>query len=96
MFGGLCWTVNTHMAVGVGEGGILVHVGKDLYDEALAAGARPMVMGARTMGGVVMVLAADLPDDEALDDWVAPAVQRAVARPPKAPKSAKSRAARRD
>lgn len=87
MFGGLCWTVNTHMAVGVAGDGLLVHVGKDRYDEALADGARPAVMGQRTMHGVVLVDAADLPDDASLHAWVGPAVARARAKKPKPPKN---------
>lgn len=81
MFGGLCWTVNTHMAVGTGEADLMVHVGSAGVGEALEHGARPARMGERTMGGVVLVAAADLPDREALDAWVRPAVERARARP---------------
>ncbi len=62
MFGGLCWTVNTHMAVGTGEDDLMVHVGKDGLDQALEQGARRATMGERTMGGVVLVSAANLPD----------------------------------
>lgn len=87
MFGGLCWTVNTHMAVGAGADDLMVHVGKDGTDAALRRGARPATMGERTMGGVVLVGAADLPDSDALDAWVGPAVQRARAKPPKKPKT---------
>ena len=54
MFGGLCWTVNTHMAVGTGDADLMV-----------------------------LVAAADLPDSNALDAWVGPAVERARAKPPK-------------
>ena len=83
MFGGLCWTVNTHMAVGAGGDDLMVHVGKGGIDEALGNGARPATMGERTMGGVVLVAAADLPDEHALEAWVGPAVERAKAKPPK-------------
>jgi hypothetical protein len=83
MFGGLCWTVNTHMAVGTGDDDLMVYVGKDGVAEALEHGARPATMGERTMGGVVLVAAADVPDAGALDAWVGPAVERAQARPPK-------------
>lgn len=89
MFGGLCWTVNTHMAVGTGEEDLMVHVGTDGIDAALAAGARPATMGERTMGGVVLVDAADLPDETSLAAWVDPAVARAQARPPKKAKKSK-------
>ncbi|WP_166139816.1 TfoX/Sxy family protein [Nocardioides ochotonae] len=89
MFGGLCWTVNTHMAVGAGEDDLMVHVGTDGVEDALSLGARRATMGERTMGGVVLVAAADLPDPASLDAWVAPAVARALARP------AKTRSARK-
>lgn len=87
MFGGLCWTVNTHMAVGTGEDDLMVHVGKNGVDDALEKGARPATMGERTMGGVVLVAAEDLPDADSLDAWVGPAVERARAKPPKKPKA---------
>jgi TfoX/Sxy family transcriptional regulator of competence genes len=87
MFGGLCWTVNTHMAVGTSDADLMVHVGKDGVDDALEHGARPAMMGERTMGGVVLVAAADLRDADGLDAWVGPAVERARAKPPKKPKA---------
>ncbi|WP_110240288.1 TfoX/Sxy family protein [Nocardioides gilvus] len=87
MFGGLCWTVNTHMAVGTGTKDLMVHVGKDGVDEALAQGAQRATMGERAMGGVVLVAAEDLPDAGSLDAWVRPAVERAQARQPKPPKA---------
>jgi TfoX/Sxy family transcriptional regulator of competence genes len=83
MFGGLCWTVNTHMAVGTGDDDVMVHVGKDGVEEALGKGARLATMGERTMGGVVLVAASDLPDAETMEAWVRPAVERAAAKPPK-------------
>lgn len=86
MFGGLCWTVNTHMTVGTGEVDLMVHVGKEGVESALAQGARQATMGRRTMGGVVLVAAEDLPDAASLDAWVRPAVERAIARSPKPPK----------
>lgn len=89
MFGGLCWTVNTHMAVGTGEEDLMVHVGTDGVEAALERGARPATMGERTMGGVVLVAAEDLPDAAALDAWVGPAVERARAKPPKKSKKSK-------
>lgn len=86
MFGGLCWTVNTHMAVGTGDADLMVHVGTDGIEEALRRGARRATMGGRTMGGIVLVGADDLPDTGTLDAWVVPAVERALAKPPKKPK----------
>lgn len=83
MFGGLCWTVNTHMAVGVGDGDLIVHVGKEGIGEALEKGAKPARMGERTMGGVVLVPASDISEADALDAWVVPAVERARVKHPK-------------
>jgi hypothetical protein len=83
MFGGLCWTVNTHMAVGAGDDDLMVYVGRDGLDEALKNGARPATMGERTMGGVVLVAATDIADTDSLEGWVGPAVARALAKPPK-------------
>ena len=90
MFGGLCWTVNTHMAVGAAGDDLMVHVGTDGVVEALEHGARPAMMGERTMGGMVLVASADLPDAAALAAWVTPAVERARAKPPKKPKASKA------
>ena len=86
MFGGLCWTINAYMAVGAGDDDLMVYVGKDGTDHALTRGARPATMGQRTMGGVVLVAAEDVPDADSLDAWVRPAVERARAKPPKTPK----------
>lgn len=83
MFGGLCWTVNTHMAVGVWDDELMVHLGADGVQQALEEGARRATMGRRTMGGVVLVAGQDVADAESLEAWVRPAVRRAQAKPPK-------------
>jgi len=88
MFGGLCWTVNTHMAVGTIRDELMVSVGKDGVDAALVRGARQCMMGERPMAGMVLVGAADAPDEASLDAWVGPAVARAVEKPPKKSKRA--------
>lgn len=90
MFGGLCWTVNTHMAVGVAGEDLMVYVGKEGYDDAARRGARAMSVGERTMTAVVLVPATDVPDADTLDAWIAPAVALAKSRPPKKPKPKKA------
>jgi hypothetical protein len=57
MFGGRCFMLDGNMLVGpTKDGGMLVRVGKDRYQHALALpGARPMIMGARTMSGFIEV-----------------------------------------
>lgn len=71
---------------GVGNDDLMVQVGRDGAEDAVAAGARQAMMGERTMSGVVLVSAEDLRDEEALAGWVVPAMDRARAKPPKKPK----------
>lgn len=72
MFGGRCFMLNGNMLVGpMKDGGMLVRVGKQRYDAALALpGARRMTMGSRTMSGFVEVTGDVLEDDEVLLDWI--------------------------
>lgn len=72
MFGGRCFMLDGNMLVGpMKDGSLLVRVGKDGYERALALpGARPMSMGARTMSGFVEVTGDVLEDDEVLLDWI--------------------------
>ena len=79
MFGALAFMVDGNMAVAVGPQGLLVRVGKDGYDDALAAGAEPMTMGERTMSGYVRVAE---PGDN-LPRWVDRGVATARSLPPK-------------
>lgn len=72
MFGGRAFMLHGNMLVGpMKHGGLLVRVGKERYDEALALpGAGPMTMGARTMSGFLEVSGDVLEDDEVLLDWI--------------------------
>ncbi len=84
MFGGLAWMVSTHMAVGLtGDGRLLVRVGKDGMDEALARGGEPMQMGSRTMNGFVVVPPDRVQQDADLADWIRVGVDVATSLPPK-------------
>jgi hypothetical protein len=65
MFGALVFMLDGNMAVAANQDGLMVRVGEDGVDEALAAGARPFAMGGRTMKGWVVV---DPGDD--LPAWV--------------------------
>ncbi|MCR6673717.1 TfoX/Sxy family protein [Devosia ginsengisoli] len=73
MFGGRCFMLSGNMLVcPMKDGGLLVRVGKERYDESLALpGARPMTMGSKTMAGFVEVSGDVLEDDEVLLDWIA-------------------------
>lgn len=93
MFGGLCFMVNTHLAVGVTGGGLLLRVGRESVGDAIERGATQALMGERAMTGVVHV-AAGLLDGPELEEWVLPAVEGALALPPKPPKKPKRKGVR--
>lgn len=65
MFGGLCFLMDGNMLVALhGSGGAMFRVGKASEAEALAvAGAKPMEMTGRRMGGFV-----DVPDGQDVGD----------------------------
>ena len=55
-FGSLCFTVDGRMCCAVNPRGLLVRVGRDGVDRALAeANVGPMEMAGRTMSGFVLV-----------------------------------------
>ena len=84
MFGGLAFLVNTHMACGVMGEDLMVRVGRQAHDDAMASGAREMTKTGRPMRGLVVVPAAGL-DGDSLAAWLEQAVQFAESEPPKAP-----------
>ncbi len=72
MFGAMAFMRHGNMVVAPMKGGaLLVRVGKDGMEAALARpGAMPMDMGGKTMGGFVVVSGDVLEDDEVLDQWI--------------------------
>ena len=71
MFGGLCLMINGHMTVGVTSEDMMVRVGPDGYEDALAQPhARAMDFTGKPMKGYVYVGRDGLVSDEALDAWV--------------------------
>lgn len=80
MMGALCFLLDGNMIGGAdrtknGQGRFLFRVGKDGYDAALKRkGARPMVMGGRTMRGFVFVDENDC-KGKMLEDWIALAIE---------------------
>jgi TfoX/Sxy family transcriptional regulator of competence genes len=89
MFGGLAFMVNTHMAASVSGDGLLMPV--DDVDDALARGAEQMTMGERVMKGFVRIPGPLLASDEALAQWVEPAVAAALVKAPKPPKDRRAK-----
>jgi TfoX/Sxy family transcriptional regulator of competence genes len=70
MFGGLCFMLNGNMVAGASKRGLLLRVGKEQHDAALARpGAAPMAMSGRPMAGYIIV---DPPpaDEHALREWL--------------------------
>jgi TfoX/Sxy family transcriptional regulator of competence genes len=84
MFGGLAFLLDGNMSVGVRAGELMVRVGADGTEEALAQPhARQSFMGERPMKGWVLVAAEGLRDDDELGGWVRRGVAHARSLPPK-------------
>lgn len=84
MFGGLCFLLHGNMACGVLKDELLVRVGKDGYEQALAQPhVRPMDFTGRVSKGMVYVAAAGLRDAPALRRWVRVGAGFATSLPPK-------------
>jgi len=71
MFGGIAFMIYGNMAVGVSGEELMVRVGKDSHDEAIALpGARTFDMSARPMRGWVAVAPEGFAADDELDGWI--------------------------
>lgn len=71
MFGGIAFMVGGNMSVGVVNEELMVRVGKEGHDEALAQShARPMEFTGKPMKGFVYVSAEGIAEDEDLAGWV--------------------------
>jgi TfoX/Sxy family transcriptional regulator of competence genes len=84
MFGGLAFLAAGHMCCGIVDGDLMVRVGPEQYDRALAAKhARPMDFTGRPMKGMVYVAAAGLRTRKALASWITSALRFVDTLPPK-------------
>jgi len=84
MFGGICFMVAGNMAGGVINDSLMVRVGTDARDAALAQPhARLLDMTGRTMKGWVLVEPAGIESDADLTRWIGQGVAYAQALPPK-------------
>ncbi len=72
MMGALCFMIRDHMCCGVTGNALMVRVGRDGYDAALAEEhVRPMEMtGGRRPRGFVLVDPPGIDTNEALDRWI--------------------------
>jgi TfoX/Sxy family transcriptional regulator of competence genes len=92
MFGGIGFMLNGNLVAAASRRGLLVRVGKDRQNDALAKpGARPMIMRGRTMEGYIYVDPPAL-NDRALRGWMKLAVGFVQTLPPKATGSKPKRA----
>ena len=84
MFGGIAFMVDGNMAVGVSREELMVRIGKDAHEEAVARpGARTFDLSAKPMQGWVLVAAEGLSTDAALAAWIDQGVAFARTLPPK-------------
>lgn len=84
MFGGIAFMVNGNMAVGVGGDDLMVRVGKDNHEAALAQpGARDFDMSGRPMRGWILVSKAGMATDPDLERWIQQGVTFAESLPAK-------------
>ncbi|MGW1613289.1 TfoX/Sxy family protein [Streptomyces sp. NPDC002285] len=84
MFGGLAFLCRGNMAVGVTGDDLMVRVGPEATDAALARpGARIFDMTGRPMRGWVVVEGTAVAEDEALGAWVDEGRAFAAGLPPK-------------
>lgn len=84
MFGGLAFLYQGNMAVGVTGDELMVRVGPDTADAALARpGARVFDMTGRPMRGWIVVAGSAVTEDEALGAWIDEGRVFAASPPPK-------------
>lgn len=84
MFGGVAWMLRGNMACGVLGDELIVRVGREEAERALAEPhTRPFDFTGRPMRGPVMVGSEGLRDDTALAAWVDAGADYALSLPPK-------------
>ncbi len=84
MFGGVAVMLQGNLACGVLRSDLMVRVGKDEYEAALAKPhVREMDFTGRPMRGWVVVGPEATDDDASLEDWVATGAAYALSLPPK-------------
>ncbi|MCD9879635.1 TfoX/Sxy family protein [Streptomyces guryensis] len=84
MFGGIAFLLHGNMAVGVTGDDLMVRVGPDATDAALARpGARLFDMTGRPMRGWVVVDSSALAEDATLGEWIDEGYGFAAGLPPK-------------
>jgi TfoX/Sxy family transcriptional regulator of competence genes len=84
MFGGIAFMVCGNMAVGVSGNELMVRVGKEAHDEAVALpGARIFDLSSRPMRGWIVVGQEGIATDTQLEEWIQRGISFAETLPPK-------------
>jgi TfoX/Sxy family transcriptional regulator of competence genes len=84
MFGGIAFMLGGNMACGVLDDDLIVRVGPDKYERALAERhTREFDFTGRPSKGIVVVSAEGVANDEALTEWVEAGADFAGSLPPK-------------
>ncbi len=84
MFGGVCWMLQGNLACGVHTDQLIVRVGPDSYEAALAKpNTRVFDLTKRPMKGWITVNSDGYESDEQLRDWVQQGVDFALSLPAK-------------
>ena len=84
MFGGVAFMINGNMAIGVSGAELMVRVGKEAHEEAVARpGARTFDMGARPMRGWISVTDDGYDSEDDFGYWVEHGVAYAGSLPAK-------------
>ncbi len=84
MFGGIAFMVSGHMAAGTATKDLMLRVGPDAYEEALAQPhAREMDFTKRPLRGFVYVAPEGFAEDADLERWLQKAIDFVETLPPK-------------
>lgn len=84
MFGGLCFMINGNMFCGVTKENLVVRVGKEAYEDALARpGVKPMDFTGRPLSGFVYIDPDGYRTKQSLLTWVNKGFEFASSLPPK-------------
>jgi TfoX/Sxy family transcriptional regulator of competence genes len=95
MFGGIGFMLNGNLVAAASGRGLLLRIGKDSQAEVIAmSGARPMVLGGRTMEGYVYIDPPQL-NEQSVKKGLRVAVAYVQALPPKAERKTSQRKGKR-
>lgn len=92
MFGGIAWLLDAKMFVGIVKDELMVRVGKDAHDDAIARPhARTMDFTGRPMLGYVFVAGPGVKTPKQIEVWVAQALAHVATLPAKKPTKVKAK-----